>query len=331
MRGRFAVALTFVASAGLGGCSRGDTPVRVERSVFLMGTVARFVVEDADREAALARLERMVRVVEEVEAEISTWRPDSHFSRVNRQPVGEPLAIPSRPCGILRRAGHWWRETAGAFDPTLGSLIEAWRLRDGGRWPDPAEIEAARSRAGFARVGFGPGRCDVTRRSEVLIEAGAYGKGAAIDAVRVAMRTEPGVWLVDFGGQVAARGHWPVALAHPERRGEAVHELLIGGGSLANSGGSERDVTTPDGQRLGHILDPHTGSPVQSGISVAVWHRSALDADAISTALLVMGPDEGFAWASERRLAACFLEVVWDGGSELRIRMTREFERLVRR
>ena len=93
-------------------------PVRVERAVFLMGTVATFVAEAADRDTGLARLERMVRVVEETEAELSTWRDDSVLSAVNRQPVGEALPVPPAACGLLGRVATWRETTGGAFDPS---------------------------------------------------------------------------------------------------------------------------------------------------------------------------------------------------------------------
>ncbi|MCE2543450.1 MAG: FAD:protein FMN transferase, partial [Acidobacteria bacterium] len=97
----------------------------------------------ADRDAALARLERMVRVVEDTEAELSTWRDDSALSALNRQPVGAPLSVSPPVCELLGRLEGWRRATAGAFDPAVGSLIDAWGLRAAGRRPDEAELRMA--------------------------------------------------------------------------------------------------------------------------------------------------------------------------------------------
>ena len=99
-------------------CNGPAPPVRVECAVFLMGTVATFVAEAADRDTGLASLERMVRVVEETEAELSTWRDDSVLSAVNRQPVGEALPVPPAACGLLGRVATWRETTGGAFDPS---------------------------------------------------------------------------------------------------------------------------------------------------------------------------------------------------------------------
>ena len=307
-----------------------ERPVRVERTVFLMGTVATFVAEAADREAGLARLERMVRLIEETEAELSTWRNGSVLSAVNRQPVGEALAAPPEICGLLGRVAYWQGATGGAFDPAVGRLIDAWGLREGGRQPDDESLEAAMAASGLAHLTLDPDPCAVTRRAAVTLDAGGFGKGESLDRVREAERERPGAWLIDFGGQVAvsgetAGGAWTVGIAHPERRDTPVVELPLAAGSLATSGGSERDLTPDGGDRIGHVIDPRSGWPVTRPASVTVWHEDAFAADVLSTALYVMGPDEGLAWAEARGFAACFI-VTGAGSGGVTFRATPAFE-----
>ena len=292
-----------------------------------MGTVARFVARAPERALALERLERMVRAVEEVEGEISTWRDDSDLALANRQPVGVARAVPHPMCATLERAVRWWRDTGGAFDPAVGSLIEAWGVREGGRVPDPDELATAVARAGMEHIVFDSDACTLTRTADTTLDGGAFGKGAALDRVREAVAHENGGWLVDFGGQIAASDDpWPVALAHPRHRDIPALELELRGGSLATSGGAERDVTLRDGVRVGHILDPRTGRPVVRRGSATVWHPDALAADALATALQVMGPDEGFGWAAARRIAACFL-LPGDEVDDIVVLPTPEFRR----
>jgi thiamine biosynthesis lipoprotein len=119
-----------------------------------------------------------------------------------------------------------------------------------------------------------------------------------------------------------------VAIAHPRVRDRSVLELTIRSGSVSTSGGSERDLRV-DGQRVAHILDPRTGRPATFDGSVTVWHASGLAADILSTALYVMGPDEGLAWAEARGLSACFL--INDSGGEGTSRMTAAFRPLLAR
>ena len=307
-----------------------DRPVRVERTVFLMGTFATFVTETADRETGLVKLERMVRVIEEAEGELSTWREDSVLSAVNRQPVGEPFPVPAATCGLLSRVAEWHAETNGAFDPAVGSLVDVWGLRREGRQPGDEELQAALAAAGFEHFSLDPEACIVTRRTAATLDAGGFGKGEALDRVREAERGRPGAWFIDFGGQMAVSGEasdgsWTVGVAHPARRHMSVLELSFTAGSLASSGGSERDLVLDDGSRIGHILDPRSGRPVSRAASVTVWHESAFVADALSTALYVMGPEEGIAWAAADGIAACFIVPDGDSG-EVTFRATPAFE-----
>ena len=288
-----------------------ENPVRVERTVFLMGTYATFVAETVDRQTGLAKLERMVRVIEDTEAELSTWRDDSVLSAVNGQPLGTPLPVPAAICGLFARIAEWHAATDGAFDPAVGNLIKAWDLRGEGREPDDGEALAALAASGFDKLVLDAESCAVTRRAAVILDAGGFGKGEALDRVREAERNRRGAWFIDFGGQVAVSGEssdgpWTVGLAHPAQRQKAVLEVSLAAGSIATSSGSERDPATADGRRIGHIVDPRNGRPVYRTGSVTVWHENAFVADVLSTALYVMGKKEGIAWAAPRGIAACF-------------------------
>ena len=309
------------------------SPARVERAVYLMGTRATLVTFAADRAAGLQRLERMVRVIEDTEAELSTWRDDSRLSALNRQPVAVPWRASGSLCRLFDRIVAWHRETAGAFDPAIGSLIEAWGLRRGGRRPSAIELAAAAANAGLRHIEFDPTTCTVTRRVAATLDAGAFGKGAALARVlRAARAGSPAAWRVDLGGQIAvfgspASGGWPVALAHPRWRDEPALDLVLETGSLATTGGSERDRLA-DGARIGHVLDPRTAHTVTRRASATVWHEDPLVADVLSTAIYVMGVDDGLAFAEARGLAACFLVPGDEGGARgVELRATTAFHR----
>ena len=308
---------------------RPARPQRVERSVYLMGTLARFVAEARDRETGLRRLERMVRVVEETETELSTWRDDSVLSGLNRQPVDSLHTVPAVTCELLGRLATWHAATGGTFDPAVGRLVDAWGLRGSGPFPAAPRPEVAT--AGFHRLELDRAACTVVRRAPVTLDAGAFGKGEALDRVRRADSGAEGAWLIDFGGQVAvsgpaAAGPWPVDIAHPERRAEPAARLRLGGGSIATSGPSGRDVRLDGGGRIGHILDPRSGRPVARSAAVTVWHEQAFVADVLSTALYVMGIDAGLAWAGARGLAAAYLIADTTARGGVRTRATPAFE-----
>lgn len=284
-------------------------PIQVERTVYLMGTWATLVALTADRAAGLQALERMVGAIEHAEASLSTWRADSVLSALNRHPVHEPFGLPPPLCGLWPRLARWHRLTAGAFDPAVGRLVEAWELRAGGAVPAPDALRTALAATGFAHFRFDAETCRVTRMSDAILDAGAFGKGEALRRVDASADGDP--WMVDFGGQIAVGGRpagagWPVAIAHPARRHQVALALTLTTGSLATSAASERSVVV-DGRPVAHILDPRTGQPIHRPESVTVWHEDPLAADILSTALYVMGADEGFDYAEEHGVAALFL------------------------
>jgi len=114
---------------------------------------------------------------------------------------------------------------------------------------------------------------------------------------------------------------WGIDIAHPKFRRRPAFQIHLDSGSLATSGGSERNLLVL-GQRQSHILDPRSGLPAAFDGSVSVWHESALVADILSTALYVMGPDEGMEWAEKRNVAVCYL---FESGSEIKANASRAF------
>ncbi len=296
-----------VVGASASVLARQVQPETFERRVYVMGTRARLVVTASSRALAMNALNQMVSAVEATERDLSTWQETSLLSQLNRQPVDQPWHAPVWLCGLVEELESWSESTGGAFDPAIGSLVDVWGLRSQARRPARATLELARASVGLQHVDVGTDPCAITRRAEVSLDAGAFGKGVALD--RVAAFDESG--LIDLGGQVAVFGSpppggWSVSVAHPEHRDQTATVLRVTRGSIAVSGGSERDQSVAGG-RVGHIVDPRTGEPVSRRLSVAVWHERALAADVLSTALYVMGPDVGLAWAEARGVAACFL------------------------
>jgi thiamine biosynthesis lipoprotein len=259
--------------------------VTLTRELALLGTTARVEVGAPDHARAVAASEAAVRALEAAEARLSTWRTDSELARLNATPVGEPFEMSPELARELARALAVAERSAGAFDPCLASLVEAWDLRGAGRVPSEDELAHARASSGYAGLVV-DGRL-ATRASVVRVEEGGFGKGAALDAaLAAALGAGATAAVIDLGGQRAIAGtnesRW-VPIAHPERRGEAVLEVLLRNGSVATSGNSERAIEVA-GRRYGHVLDPRTGHPAPIWGSATVVAPGALEADALSTA-----------------------------------------------
>jgi thiamine biosynthesis lipoprotein len=307
----------FLFLLGLGSASVISTGrALVVREAYLMGTRAQLSTYSSDRSAGLATLESALEILEDADRELSTWRDDSAISALNRHPVGQIWRANARLCRMFAEVYAWQAETSESFDPAIGSLTAAWGIHDAGRIPDSAELAKARAKSGLRHLAFDAKRCTLTRDAEITVDVGAFGKGEALDRVRSALVDVP--WLIDLGGQVSVHGTppdspaWTVAIAHPLHRREPYLEVQLREGSLSTSAGSERDLQV-NGVRVAHHLDPRTGQPAAFNGSVSVAHRSALAADALSTALYVMGPQKGLEWAEKRSLAVCFLVPVDDG------------------
>ncbi len=268
----------------------------LDRTVLAMGTQLRIHLEGpgdpgAGSEAALREASR-------IEVACSTWDPTSSWSRLNAA-GGRPVALDGEWLDLLAEVQAWQVCTEGAFDPALGALMKAWGIREGGhRRPTALELERARQASGSALLVLD--RKGGTARlldPGAALDEGGFLKGYALDRMRAATAAPSG--LLDFGGQLLAWGH-PVeaAIADPLDRQRPRLTLLLKDASLSCSGTSERGR---------HILDPRTGEPCPAWGSVAVVATEGLTADILSTALYVLGPERGLAWAERHGTAAAFL------------------------
>ncbi len=250
------------------------------RAQYLMGTVCEVSVDGDAREidAAFAEAARVERL-------LSTWREDSELSAFNRD--GRSRSPELR--ALLDRVSDLRARTDGAFEPRIRPLIEAWKTRGHGQVPAPAAIAEA-----LARI----------RAGDAPFEEGGFGKGYAIDRMLAAIDS-PRV-SINFGGQIAVRGESRVSIADPMRRNVPFVELTLRDASLSTSSGSEKTFQI-GGRTFTHIIDPRTGEALPPRGSVSVIAPDALSADVLSTALYVMGPEDGLRWANANHVAALFI------------------------
>ncbi|HET7435598.1 MAG TPA: FAD:protein FMN transferase, partial [Thermoanaerobaculia bacterium] len=166
--------------------------------------------------------------------------------------------------------------------------------KDGGRGRPPLQrdLQSAVASANLDNLSLDP----FALCNNAQIEEGAFGKGYALD--RMLARIHSREALIDFGGQLAMRGTYEVSIADPARRDEPVLAFTMSDGSLSTSSGSEKP---------GHILDPRDGQSLPPRGSVSVIANDALTADILSTALYVLGEDDGLRWANDRGIAAIFI------------------------
>lgn len=307
------VGCTAPGSTPEGGMQAGLTEAGVQhtkitRRLGSMGTSLVIEVAAIDRTTALKASERAVRALEETEARLSTWREDSELALLN-QTTGNFTVSPTT-ARELRRTLALARETEGAFDPTIGALVDAWDLRGEGRVPRDEERARALEASSHEYLKV-TGEQAVRLHPDLRVEEGGFGKGAGLDRAMIALRKAGAARAtLDLGGQVAflGPGTHTLHLAHPSERDQEVVTLTVPEGSVATSSNSERSTSAS-----GHLLDPRTGAPATFEGSMTVWAEDALTADALSTAMFVLGPKDAFVLAeSLEGVELCILELVHD-------------------
>ncbi len=300
-----------------------------------MGTRYTVRVDDVDAHGAREVIdERITETLDRIDRRMSTYRADSEISTLNRASANQPVRLSPETAEVLQAAIEMAADTGGAFDVTAGPLVNAWGFGPPGRideLPSDAELAAALGHVGADKLKLDVSAVTVTKLdAHAYVDLSGIAKGYAVDAV-VADLAGAG-WdnvMVDIGGEVRTRGRttfgrpWRIAIEAPGAGGTAPLVVALDG-ALATSG-SYRNAYFLDDTPVSHTLDPRTGRPVaHGGVSVSVLADACMTADALATALMVMGPDDGIAWATQRDIAALF--VVRAGDSFVR-RTTPAYQR----
>ena len=302
------------AAAAAGG------PVRREEARYLMGTLVHVAAEAADAPGAAAALAAAWTALERVDSLMSTWRDDSDLARVNAGAAAAPVVVDPETAGLVAAALDLAAASAGAFDPTVLPLMRAWGLRGGEpRRPPADELAGLLAVTGFHLVTVDTLASTIAfARPGVALDLGGIAKGHALDRARAAMLSAGAAGgLLDLGGNLLVFGSAAgdsVAVVAPDDPGRTVAALAFGAGAVATSGQYERFVEI-DGQPHGHILDPRSGLPVARAGSATVAASTGRLADALATAVFVLGPELGPAFAARFPGTTCVLvESDGDGG-----------------
>jgi thiamine biosynthesis lipoprotein len=246
--------------------------------------------------AALAALD----LVDQLEDQLSIFRPESEISRLNRDAAFDPVEVEPRLFDLLAEAIELYHETGGAFDITAGQLSRVWGFtRREGRLPTSEELDAARRRIGSHHLALDRAGGSVRfSRPGLEINLGSIGKGYALDRVAEQLAAE-GIddYLLHGGASsLLARGTsgtddaWVVGLRNPLLPEVRVGQLRLANRALATSG-SATQFFVHEGRHYGHILDPRTGWPAEGVLTATVLAPTAARADALATAFYVLGVD----------------------------------------
>ncbi|SMC20592.1 thiamine biosynthesis lipoprotein [Andreprevotia lacus DSM 23236] len=265
---------------------------------------------DAVRAGVEAELDLVV-------AQMSTWRADSDLSRFNAAQAGSWHVLPAPCFTVLQGALTVAEASAGAFDPTVGPLVNLWGFGpEGARGtlPTAAELDAARARCGWQRLTVDAPARRVQQPGGLYLDFSGIAKGYGADRVAAWLHANGLIHhLVEVGGELVGHGMkpdvqpWWVALEQPPGATLAQYVVALHGVAVATSGDYRRSFEHA-GRHYAHTLDPRSGEPVlDAPASVTVLHADCMLADAWATALTVLGTEAGMQLAAAQGLAALFI------------------------
>lgn len=250
---------------------------------------------------------------DEVDAQMSTWKPDSDLTRCNAAPVGAWVAVPERLLDVLTLGLEIGRASGGAFDIGMGDAVTAW-----GFGPKAAVSDRIRAAMTADRVPahavLGINGTQVRKSAPIALDLNGIAKGYGVDRLADTLRGH-GITnaLVGIDGEMRALGlrpdgqPWAIAVEAPDCERRTPHSILALQDAAVATSGDYRHWVEVQGRRLSHTMDPRHGRPLlASPASVTVVARTCAEADAWATALMVLGSEKGAALATSCGLDALF-------------------------
>ena len=285
-------------------------PVELDSSHRLvMGTFARVVVIAADRSTANKCVETAFAEIHKVDELMSDYKSNSEISQVNRDGFKQAVKVSEQTIEVLQRSVYFSKLSDGAFDVTVGPLVDLFRVAGKqGAAPSEEEIDQARSKVGFEKLELNDLNKTVRFAVDGMrLDLGGIAKGYAVDkAIETAQKAGAIGAMVDIGGDLRCFGaapqgkdNWLIGLQDPnldKNTGgrDILLRLKLVNAAVATSGDYQQFVLI-EGKRYSHIVNRQTGTSAQGLSSVTIITDNATDADALATAVSVMGIDMGLA------------------------------------
>ena len=289
--GGLAVVLYFLPSP------RPAAPVRADR--LLLGTLVTVKLY-GDEAVVRPHVEAAYAEIARVDSGMSHYREGGALRRLEQRARLAPTRGPAGLIAVLTRSQHFAALTDGAFDCTVGALTSLWDFPDAVAPPAPAQIDSARALVGYEGLEVAAQSLRINRPG-LRLDLGAAAKGYAVDqAVAALQELEVAAGMIEAGGDIRYWGEkpdgqpWLFGVQHPRAPEQYIAVEDLGLAAIATSGDYEQYFDW-EGERYHHLLNPKTGYPARACISATVWAATALDADILSTAVFVLGPEQGLA------------------------------------
>lgn len=281
-----------------------------------MGGTVEVTVVAQDEEIGYTNIEEAVAEMRRIEKLISSWDPGSETSEINRQAGVKPVKVSPELFRLIERCVQLSELTEGTFDITFGNISDTWAFEEDQRYlPSNTRLRSALAKTGYRRI-----RLDEVAGTVFLEDAGmrinfgAIGKGYAADRARSLLQSKevPG-GMINAGGDICSWGSratgekWLIGIADPLRAGHILNWVPLEDKAVSISGLHQRYLLV-NGEKYRDILDPRNGQPVRGINRVTVFAERAELADALATALFILGPQRGLALVNQLKGTEAIIE-----------------------
>lgn len=318
----FLCALLFLAVGAIGGCS--EKPEQLVFSGMTMGTSYQVKIITNDDVPTENLGEQIENRLSSLNQTFSTYIETSELMQFNQAKTGQPQAISEDMQVVMSIAQEVYGLTDGAFDPTVAPLVNLWGFgpnESNNVIPQSEQIQQALSVIGLNHLVLNKAAKKAQRKQDIKLDFSAIAKGYAVDAVADLLESS-GIqhYLVEVGGELRAGGYkpngdlWRIAIERPSLvQGDVQQVIALQDVAVATSG-DYRNYFEKNGKRYSHTIDPRIGYPVDHELaSVTVIEETAVKADALATAMMVMGPEDSLMLAEKYNIPVYILVKEADG------------------
>lgn len=293
-------------------------PKQVHLTGFTMGTgySVKFLSQDKLPSSSVIQIQ-LDALLEQVNAQMSTYRDDSELSLFNQQKGAEPFPVSTGTIKVVTEAIRINALSGGALDVTVGPLVNLWGFGPEGRVekvPSDELIAQRRAMTGIEYIKVKENNL-IKTNPDLYLDLSSIAKGYGVD-VLAAYLSGLGIdnYLVDIGGELQLKGvnpdglPWKIAIEKPIDGQQTVQEIVMPGDMAMATSGDYRNYFEKEGVRYSHTIDPKTAKPINHRlVSVTVLDKSSMTADGLATAFMVMGPEKGLLMANREKIAAFFI------------------------
>jgi len=249
---------------------------------------------------------------------MSTYIPDSEISLLNKASQTEVMSVSSELLDIILTSQKISEDTAGAFDISVGPLVNLWgfgpeELEQ--KLPSDAAVAAVMQRVGYHKLAIDKTASTLQKQADLYLDLSAIAKGYGVDEIAELLEAENfHNFMVEIGGEIRIKGRnpqrkpWTIGVENPSLFKSGHRQAVASEDAAIATSGDYRNYREVEGKRFSHTIDPVSGKPITHNLtSVTVITHSAALADAYATAINVLGPEKGLAFAEEHQLAAFFI------------------------